>query len=258
MAIEILVPLDGSALADKAIAHAAEIARRVDGAVHLLRVHTPLTTLVVPSDTPALIPDPVLDERLRSEADAWLAQRARSASSLNDIPVSYELRDGVVAAEIVLAAASRGSRLIVCTTRGAAGVITQSLGGVAHAIVRHARVPVLVMSPQAVERAIRLRNVLVLLDGSEASGAIIPHAAWLAHAFGASVDYLRLAPPPEHPVHAILDYISRAQPDAVALATHGRGLSRLFFDSVADEVIRVSARPTLVFKPSDLAWAPPM
>jgi nucleotide-binding universal stress UspA family protein len=110
------------------------------------------------------------------------------------------------------------------------------------------------MSPSAVKRDVCVRRVLVLLDGSEASGAIIPHAAWLAHAFGAEIDYLRLAPPPENLTIAIRDYIARTQPDVVALATHGRGFARLLLGSIADDLVRAGDRPVLVFRPHDVPW----
>jgi nucleotide-binding universal stress UspA family protein len=252
---EVLVPLDGSSLADSAVAHAAEIARRVDGSLHLIRVHVPLSTFVVPSDSVVSIPDPVLDERLRSEAEAWLERRARAVSELNDLPVTWELRVGLAGAEVVLASATRRSRLIVCTTRGVGSAATRWLGSVADSIIRHAWCPVLAMSPDAARRDVRIREILVLLDGSEASGAIIPHAGWLANAFGAELDYLRLTPEPAHPAKAILDYVAKAQPDAVALSTHGRGFLRLFLGGVADDVVRKCELPTLVVRPQGLAWS---
>lgn len=255
MANEVLVPLDGSALADSAVAHAAEIARLVDGSLHLVRVHVPLRMLAVPSESPVLVPDPVLDERIRAESSAWLERRARAVSELNDLPVTWELRVGLAEAEVVLASAGRRSRLIVSTTRGSGGAATRWLGSVADSIIRHAWCPVLAMSPKAACRDVRIRKILVLLDGSEASGAIIPHAGWLANAFGAEIDYLRLTPEPESASKAILGYVAKTEPDAVALSTHGRGFLRLFLGGIADEVVRKCERPTLVFRPQGLAWS---
>ncbi len=255
MSTEVLVPLDGSPLADSAVAHAAEIARRVDGSLHLVRVHVPLAMLVVPSDCAISIPDPVLEMRIRTEAEAWLEDRARSVSELTDLPATWELRVGLAEAEIVLASATRRSRLIVCTTRGAGVGATRWLGSVADSIIRHAWCPVLAMSPAAVARDVHMHEILVLLDGSEASGAIIPHAGWLANAVGAELDYLRLTPAPDNPSKAILDYVAKTQPDAVALSTHGRGFLRLFLGGVADDVVRHSDRPTLVFRPQGLSWS---
>jgi len=255
MSTEVVVPLDGSPLADSAVAHAAEIARRVDGSLHLVRVHVPLSMVVVPSAAVVSIPDPVLDERIRSQSEAWLERRARAVSALNDLPVTWELRTGLAEAEVVRASAARKSRLIVCTTRGNGGAATRWIGSVADSIMRHAWCPVLAMSPDAARRDVRIHRILVLQDGSEASGAIIPHAGWLANAFGAELDYLRLTPEPENPSKAILDYIAKTQPDAVALSTHGRGFLRLFLGGVADDIVRKCERPTLVFRPHGLAWS---
>jgi nucleotide-binding universal stress UspA family protein len=254
MSTELLVPLDGSPLADTAIAHAAEIARRVDGSLHLVRVHTPLNMMAGPADSPVSIPDPVMDLRIRTDAEEWLDRRARAIRELNDVRVTSDFRVGLPEAEIVLAAIERRSRLIICTTRGTGGAALRWLGSVADWIMRHASCPVLAMTPQAAKRSVTLRSVLVLLDGSEASGSIIPHAAWLAHAFAAELDYLRLTPPPRHPAQLIRDYITRTQPDAVALSTHGRGFTRLLLGGVADELVRNSERPLLVFRPHDLVW----
>jgi nucleotide-binding universal stress UspA family protein len=254
---ELLVPLDGSSLADEAVAHAAEIARRIKGSLHLVRVHTPLNMLVVPSDAAISIPDPVVDERIRADAAEWLSRREIALSALNDVPVTADLRIGSPETEIVLAAAERRSRLVVCTTRGAGGAASSWLGSVADSVIRHAKCPVLAMSPVAVKRDVVVRSVLVLLDGSEASAAIVPHAEWLAQAFGAEIDYLRLSPPPDNPVEAIRAYIARTKPDVVALATHGRGFTRLFLGGVADELVRTGDRPVLVFRPHDIPWTKP-
>jgi nucleotide-binding universal stress UspA family protein len=211
--------------------------------------------LVVPSDSVVSIPDPVLDNRIRSEAEDWLERRARAVSELNDVPVTWEIRVGLAEAEVVLASGSRKSRLIVCTTRGVGGAATRWLGSVADSVIRHAWCPVLAMSPEAACRDVGIHHILVLLDGSEASGAIIPHAGWLAKAFGAEVDYLRLTPPPPNPSKAILEYVEKTQPDVVALSTHGRGFLRLFLGGIADDVVRKCERPALVFRPQGLAWS---
>ncbi len=254
MSTQLLVPLDGSSLADEAIAHAAEIARRIDGTLHLVRVHTPLSMFVAATDAPMSIPDPVIDERMREAAELWLADRAQSVSELNDVPVTWEVRIGAPEIEIVLATAERHPRLLVCTTRGAGGAAMRLLGSVTDSVMRHAKCPVFAMSPDAVKRDVALQSLLVLLDGSEASSTIMPHAAWLAHAFGAKIDRMRLAHPPEHPADAIRRYIDATNPDAIALATHGRGFTRLYMGSVADDLMRTVNRPILVFRPCEGSW----
>ena len=72
---ELLVPLDGSPLANAAVPLAVEIARRVNGGVHLVRVHVPFVAFSPGADTMAPIPHPSLDERAREDAQVWLIRR---------------------------------------------------------------------------------------------------------------------------------------------------------------------------------------
>ncbi len=51
------------------------------------------------------------------------------------------------------------------------------------------------------------------------------------------------------PTKALLAHIKETDPDMIALATQGRGLTRLFVGSVADKLIRASGRPVLVLRP---------
>src|SRR5690606_20300256 len=49
---------------------------------------------------------------------------------------------------------------------------------------------------------------------------------------------------------AIIAEMSRGSHDALAIATHGRsGLSRLVLGSVAEEVLRATDRPLLLYRP---------
>lgn len=52
-----------------------------------------------------------------------------------------------------------------------------------------------------------------------------------------------------NPTRAILERIALTDPDALALTTHGRGVSRVFMGSVADKLLRAGGRPTLCWKP---------
>lgn len=51
------------------------------------------------------------------------------------------------------------------------------------------------------------------------------------------------------PVKALLDHVNETDPDVLALATQGRGVSRLIVGSVADKLIRGAKRPVLVIRP---------
>jgi len=302
----IVVPLDGSAVANAAIPHAAELARRTQTGLHVITVHRPVNP-VVSADSLVYLPDPQLDIELQEQARAWLMKRAAEIRVETGLPVTAEFRIGPVVEEICAAAAARDTRLIVCTTHGAGGWGLHWIGSIADGLIRNAPCPVLAMSEAAVKRPVTVKKMLILLDGSAVSAAILPPARWLAHAFGATVDLLRVASPPwfgetllrpdstiadrfdvdgyarmakealdeaaanlrsdgltvtsmvnvdTDTVHAILERITLADPDIVALATHGRGISRLFVGSISDKVLRTSSRPTLCLRPQDVVETP--
>jgi nucleotide-binding universal stress UspA family protein len=57
-----------------------------------------------------------------------------------------------------------------------------------------------------------------------------------------------------HPVKVVLDGINQMRPDLIVLGSHGHdGMARSLMGSVAENVVRESAFPTLVVKGADLA-----
>lgn len=308
MFTELLVPLDGSPLAEAAIPHAVELARRLRGGLHLVRVHVPFTMVASPPETAFFVPDPSWDMEVRENARRWLARKAQDIRSSAEIPVSFDVRTGAPVQEIAAAAAERDVRAIVCSTHGHGGWAPEWIGSVADGLIRRAGCPVFAMSKAAAAHPEGVRRLLVLLDGSDVSETVLPHAVWLAGAFRAQVELLRVVAPPwigdsltmlsadqedpfgvnasaeaakdtlrqiatalgrkgftatstvlidASPARAILEHMRRTQPDAVALASHGRGLSRLFLGSVADKVLRAGGVPALVFRPHAPAQAEP-
>ena len=300
MLTELLVPVDGSALADAAVPRAIEIAQGLHGTLHLVRVHVPAPVLVAPPEAGIVLPDPTWDAQFREEQRAWLAGRAREISARAGLRVTWELRVGNAVDEIVEVAAERHVRAIVCGTHGAGGWAPHWLGSVADGLVRRAPCPVLAMSEAAAARPADVRKILVLLDGSDESGTILSHATWLARSTGAELELMRVVAPlwsdatspafsasredplgvdafaesaklaldtlaaelrhqgfkvrsivqiAQNPARTILDHIKESDPDVVAMATHGRGMSRLFLGSVADKILRASGRPTLLYRP---------
>jgi nucleotide-binding universal stress UspA family protein len=53
----------------------------------------------------------------------------------------------------------------------------------------------------------------------------------------------------DHVAAGILDFARGHATDAIAMATHGRGISRLFVGSVADKLLRASDVPVLLYRP---------
>jgi nucleotide-binding universal stress UspA family protein len=140
----ILVPLDGSALAEGALGPAAGLAKCWQTGLTLLRVVHP-----VPLSTDAVLPIPsAYDEEFTS------AERSQARGYLDDL-VSRLQGDGIRATgaavlgwgtvESILEAASPGRvSAIVLATHGRGGFRRLALGSVADKLVRAARVPVMV------------------------------------------------------------------------------------------------------------------
>ncbi len=299
MAETLLVPLDGSALADAAVPHAVALARKLTCGIVLARIHARAAIVSGPIEMPVMIQDLEWDAQVQAEEAAWLQSRAADLAASSGIAVDAEMRIGSPANQIIAIAIERKVRAIVISTHGSSGFAPGWLGSVADAVVRHAPCPVLAMCEKAVAEPPHTVSMLVLLDGSDISEAILPETEEFARAIGAEVELMRVVAPAavnesvvadavaaptattgdvtsratheleraavmlrqrgltvstrvlvgRNASQSILRHIAAARPGIVAMATHGRGLSRLFLGSVADRVLREGGRPTLIFRP---------
>lgn len=298
----ILVPVDGSSLAERALPAALDIARRAGGSVTLLRVHVPLA--IVGATAEGVFTQDMLaaDDALRERARTYTSDLAGRLGAEWGVRVEARVEDGSPAGLITEVAEQVNANLVIMTTHGAGGFAPGWLGSVADAVIRHSHRPVLAMPENDAQahQAFTPKRIMMPLDGSARADGIIPAARDLAHLFGATIDIVRMVAPyvpgdvasalaadrPDpygidaetaaakasldnvvaglqeagvtsrstvrvelSPVRALLDHIKETDPDCVAIATQGRGLSRLFVGSVADKLIRGAQRPVLVLRP---------
>jgi nucleotide-binding universal stress UspA family protein len=154
MFTQILVLLDGSAFAERALPYVEELARRFGSTVLLLRATTPAEMLVTPpgvAPTVAPVVDPLpIMEAERREADAYLraiADRLRGAG----LSVAYEQHVGHAAEVIIDRARDHGADLIAMTTHGRGGLGRLIFGSVADAVLRSAPCPVFLVRVREAE-----------------------------------------------------------------------------------------------------------
>jgi nucleotide-binding universal stress UspA family protein len=195
MSNSILVPLDGSSLADAALPHAIALARRTKGALRLVRVHAPMAPLAVEAP-PLVVPNARIEGEMVATQRAWLEAKAKEVHAQSGLEARTEFRIGRPGEEIVAAASDSDAHMIVCTTHGAGGWAPNWLGSVTDYVIRHTLKPVLAMSAAATDRTSVPASMLVLLDGSEVSEAILADATSFAQAFGARVELFRVVVPP--------------------------------------------------------------
>lgn len=184
----ILVPLDGSVRAERAIPVAAHMARTSGGSVILVQV---VSTSLETWPTPALAPQTqaIVDADL-AEAEKYLAGLTVSAD-LCEIPTETVVQFGPTAPTILSAAYSYSADVIVICSHGYTGMTRWTLGSIAEKVARHTSIPVLILreggpiptGPRP-DRTGPFR-VLVPLDGSLRAKAALTPAAYLAIALAA-------------------------------------------------------------------------
>lgn len=198
----ILVPLDGSARAERSIPVAAHIARATDGTVVLVRIAT-LPFTYSPYLGSATYSEETIETDL-SEVEKYLNALADS-EPLVSIKTITKAMLGSVAPEILSTANSYNIDLIVMTSQGRTGMKRWMLGSVAQKIARYSAMPVLVLhekgplpvGPHLDNRPLR---ALVPLDGSTLAKTAIEPAAQLVAAIAApgqgSLHLMRVVNPP--------------------------------------------------------------
>jgi nucleotide-binding universal stress UspA family protein len=279
----ILVPLDGSELAEQAIPYAEWLASKFNSEVILI--------------TACLAGDPL--ERALTE---YIERRVEKIQSLG-IKTRSLCIEGEPAASIINFAGKNNISLIILSTHGRTGVSHWPLGSITNKVVQRSHIPVfLVRSSQPAKTSAdkEMQNILLTLDGSHFSEAIIPYVEKLAKVMDSEVVLLRVVEPVKLPQlaayadrekyekgfidklrkeakryldqkktalarkgikvnsallegkadEAILQYAEDKSVNLIALTTHGfSGITKWAYGSVASRIIEASSKPTLLVRP---------
>lgn len=140
----IVVPVDGSKLAERALSIAIPLAEQHGARLILLHAHEPITVMnMVTAGVP--FNDTALDEALREEARAYVDKLAKRVRRMTTVLVEGVFRDGAVVRTLVAYVAESDAGLIVMSTHGRGGFQRFWLGSVTDAVLRQATVPVLLV-----------------------------------------------------------------------------------------------------------------
>lgn len=183
MFTNVLVPLDGSAVAAAALPFARTLARAVGAELTLLRV------------VPTLDPQRPPREQDLTDAHAYLSVVARELAAEN-LRVETMVRAGGIASEILTAIAARGADVVVMATHAPGGIDRAVFGSFAESVLHDSPVPVVVVPLQAGERpSPAIGTLLVPVDGSPGGALSLGAAVGLARATDARVLVLRVVEP---------------------------------------------------------------
>ena len=141
----LVVPLDGSNLAESALPHVEDLARKMSLPISLIRVVS-LTAATYPDDGEYAFSSQ-LDQVMESTAVDYLQQRQAELEQ-KGFTVESRVEKGYPAAAVIDFAEDRGSSLIVMSTHGRSGLGRWILGSVADRVLRASFSPVLVLRSQ--------------------------------------------------------------------------------------------------------------
>lgn len=276
---KVLVPLDGSPLAEAVLPCAVSLAQRLQASVELLQV-TEGYSLRAPELPVELALE--MQQRGQQRAQEYLQQ---CSSRFAPLRVACHTPQGSPRSEIGRVALEQGCQLIVMATHGREGIRRWLLGSVAEAVLRHAPCPVLLVRPP-VDCGSLFQHILLPVDSSKASLdflRVLP--TFLApggkvtllrctdlsvypllnsktdliqeyfdllksdlsqvHQEGLNLEVAVLEGEPEE---VILNWSAQNHCDLIALASSGRsGLKHFWLGSVTEKVVRHSSCPVLVF-----------
>lgn len=282
----ILVPLDGSDVAEYAIGHAVDLAR-----THRARLLLVCLADVIDAETAGL---PLAAAQVTCQEAQARLQTLRQHLREENLNVETRVIEGAdphAALEHLIE--SEGVQLIVMSTQGWAGMLRWIFGPDVEHALNSLPVPLLLVRPTTYK-------IVVPLDGSSWSESAIPQAQEIARAFDAEIILLHVFQSPasdyadqlalagqqavadrpyeemrenlialrntlrregirareqiirsNNPAQAIVEFVeSEAGVSMVVMSTHGRtGISRLLMGSVAQTVVKNLRCPVTLVHP---------
>lgn len=151
----ILVPLDGSVRAERAIPIAARVARAYQSSVVLLQVVEDIRKYGMYLPQYPFSVRQEFEADILAEATSYL-KATTQGSDLVGIATETKALSGLAASTILHMAESQASDLIILCSRGRTGVTRWMLGSVAQKVVRQSPVPVLVLNEHAPSNSSRI------------------------------------------------------------------------------------------------------
>ncbi|CCF85270.1 universal stress protein [Nitrolancea hollandica] len=202
----ILVPLDGSQLAETAIPMAVTLSRVTGAEIVLLRVLEEMRPIYDTECREVIWVDPA-NPRLELLAPEIL-QPTVTRLAQEGLSVQAVIRLGDPRTEIIDEAERHPAPVIVMASHGRGGLSRVLLGSVATRVLQAAPCPVLIVRARAAGQqpeTVTLKSIAVPLDGSKLAEQALDIAAPLARAAGATIHLVRVAetyyeivsPPPE-------------------------------------------------------------
>jgi len=198
----ILVPLDGSPLAESVLPHAVALAHAFAPRVSLLHV---VQRDVAPDMIPTM--DPLDWQLRRAEAEAYLEEVSARLRAEN-VQAEATVAEGPSAERIIAYAHDEGADLILLSSHGRGGLSEWNISSVVQKVILRSFLPALIVRayrPYSGDLGgLRYQRVLVPLDGSQRAECVLPLAATLGRYYDATLILAHVVVRPEVPRHTPL------------------------------------------------------
>lgn len=284
MYTRILVPLDGSKLAEQVLPYVRSISSAMKCPIELLSVFRPASAELSNPYQGLYLHQ--IDVSFHDQSKDYLDSVKASMYDMH-VPIICNVQQGAAPASwIVSEAEKEEGTLIAMSTHGRSGISRWVLGSVTDKVLHATNMPLLVVRSTEDEEEDAIRDVdldciIVPLDGSSLGEQSLPFASDLSKSLDLTVNLIRVEPREtkkardylakvkerlqedgvsavsdliinSHPAAAIVDLARDTPSNLVAITTHGRsGLGRWVLGSVADRVVRHSGDPVLVVRAAD-------
>lgn len=188
---KLLVPLDGSELAELALPYAEELGGKLGTEIILAQV----------VNTPKDAQDTAIQVYLHGVASVTARNAMKHVPKLGgeEIRTRTEILVGDPAEVLLEYAEKESVDLILMATHGRTGIRRWALGSVATKIATAADCPVVLIRARGARKDVRekgaIRRILVPLDGSKASEKVLPHVRELVNGLKAEVTFFQTIQP---------------------------------------------------------------
>jgi nucleotide-binding universal stress UspA family protein len=222
----ILVPLDGSELAEQILPYAKTLAAKTRAELVLLSAVVPIQTWLGASSTSA---------RWKEEAEkatSYLESVRQQISTVGR--VRTKVMWGTAADCIRDTADTEGADLIAMTTHGRSGLPRLVMGSVAGEVLHTARQPVLLVRAGQGQPPgeVNIKRILVPVDGSPLSASVLPFIESVAQRLDANIILERVVTPP------VILYPGEVIPSALPVLDEIEAEARIYLDKLGETIKR--------------------
>lgn len=193
----ILVPVDGSALAECVLPHTAALARAFEARVTVLRV-----VERVPDGEKREAVDPLNWHIRKAEAEAYVDQVVNRLQEI-DLRAEKVLLEGTAAERIVNFAHDRDVDLIIISSHGQSGLSRWNINSVVQKVILRAFLPTLIVraykSVPSDLTELHYNRLMVPLDGSQRAECVLPLSKAIARFHDCPLFLAHIVSRPEMP-----------------------------------------------------------